>query len=472
MTSTLKFLLDWQENKPHFHSLRYLAICVPLAAIYLLAGKLGLRLAFLHASATPVWAPTGIALAAFLLLGYRVWPPILIGAFLVNVTTLGTVATSMGIAIGNTAEGLLGAYLVNRFAGGLGFFHRAQDLFRFAVLAGMLSTTVSATLGVTSLALGGFADWTDYTPIWLTWWLGDAVGDILFAPLLLLCLVGPSPQWNQRKLFEAMALGLSLFLAGWLVFGGLLSVDIKNYPLEFLCIPFLIWIAFRFGELEAAMGVLLLSGIAIWGTLHGYGPFVRESRNESLLLLQAFLGVVGVMTISVAAIVTELRTTREELQRKVVTDPVTGLANYRRFEEAFNAEVERSRRNGRPFALLLLDLDGLKKINDTYGHLFGNQALRRVAIVLQFHSRAVDTAARYGGDEFAVLLPETEAERACRVAERIAERVADDGEEPLLSISFGISVYPQGGDTIEEIFRTADAALYAMKRAGGSKVSI
>jgi diguanylate cyclase (GGDEF)-like protein len=159
------------------------------------------------------------------------------------------------------------------------------------------------------------------------------------------------------------------------------------------------------------------------------------------------------------------------LEREVVTDPVTGLANYRRFENVFSAEVERSRRNGRPFALLLLDLDGLKKINDTHGHSIGSQALRRVAIVLQFHSRAVDTAARYGGDEFAVLLPETGAERAWRVAERIAERVADDGEEPRLSISFGISVYPQDGETIGEIFRTADAALYAMKRAGGSRVS-
>jgi diguanylate cyclase (GGDEF)-like protein len=335
----------------------------------------------------------------------------------------------------------------------------------------MGSTTVSATLGVTSLALGGFADWQDYSSIWLTWWLGDAVGDILLAPLLLLCFVGPRPRWDRSKLFEVVVLGLSLVLAGGLVFGGLLAPDIKNYPLEFLCIPFLIWIAFRFDELEAAAGVLLVSGIAVWGTLHGYGPFVTESRNESLLLLQAFMGVMGVMTICVAVVVAQLRTAREELEREVVTDPVTGLANYRRFENVFSAEVERSRRNGRPFALLLLDLDGLKKINDTHGHSIGSQALRRVAIVLQFHSRAVDTAARYGGDEFAVLLPETGAERAWRVAERIAERVADDGEEPRLSISFGISVYPQDGETIGEIFRTADAALYAMKRAGGSRVS-
>src|SRR5712692_2026573 len=161
-------------------------VVLGLAAVYVLAGKLGLLLAFVHASATAVWPQTGIALAAFLLLGYRVWPGILLGAFLANVTTEGTIATSLGIAVGNTLEGFVGAYLVNRFAGGRHVFDRPQDVLRFAVLAGMVSTAVSATIGVTSLALGGVARWTDYGPIWLTWWMGDAGGALVVAPLLIL----------------------------------------------------------------------------------------------------------------------------------------------------------------------------------------------------------------------------------------------------------------------------------------------
>src|SRR6266853_1014315 len=126
-----------------------------LAAIYFFAGTLGLKLASVHVITTAVWPPTGITLAALLLLGYRVWPGIFLGAFLVNVTTEGTIATSLGIAVGNTLEGLTGAYLVNRFAGGRHVFDRPQDVLRFAVLAGMVSTAVSATIGVTSLAFGG-----------------------------------------------------------------------------------------------------------------------------------------------------------------------------------------------------------------------------------------------------------------------------------------------------------------------------
>src|ERR687888_2762079 len=127
-----------------------------LAVIYFVAGKLGLMLASLHASASPVWPPAGIALAALLLLGYRAWPAIFVGAFLVNMTTAGNVATSLVIATGNTLEGLVGAWLVNRFAGGTNVFRRSQDIFKFMGLAAGLSTMLSATLGVTSLALGGY----------------------------------------------------------------------------------------------------------------------------------------------------------------------------------------------------------------------------------------------------------------------------------------------------------------------------
>src|SRR5271169_4210816 len=152
------------------------ALVLLVAVIYLIAGKLGLRLAFANPSATAVWPPTGIALAALLILGYRVWPSVFFGAFLVNITTSGSVATSLGIAVGNTLEALIGCYLVNRFAHGSKVFSRAQDVLRFAALAGLVSTAISATLGVTSLCLGGLARWSEFGPIWSTWWLGDAGG--------------------------------------------------------------------------------------------------------------------------------------------------------------------------------------------------------------------------------------------------------------------------------------------------------
>jgi integral membrane sensor domain MASE1 len=133
---------------------RHLTVVTLLAIVYFTTGKLGLMLAFVHVSATAVWPPAGIALAALLLLGYRVWPGIFFGAFLVNITTAGTVLTTLGIAIGNTLEGVVGAYLINRFANGRRVFDRPYYIFLFAVLAGLVSTTIGATLGATSLALG------------------------------------------------------------------------------------------------------------------------------------------------------------------------------------------------------------------------------------------------------------------------------------------------------------------------------
>jgi len=125
-------------------------------------------------------------LTAFLILGYRVWPAIFLGAFLANLTTAGSVLTSVFISIGNILEGVLGCYLVTRFAASRRFFERAQDIFKFAFFAGMVSTMVSATIGVTALALAGFASWSMYWAIWCTWWLGDGVGAVVVTPLVLL----------------------------------------------------------------------------------------------------------------------------------------------------------------------------------------------------------------------------------------------------------------------------------------------
>jgi len=161
--------------------------------------------------------------------------------------------------------------------------------------------------------------------------------------------------------------------------------------------------------------------------------------------------------------VTERKLAEEKVQLLAVTDPLTGLGNYRRLAEALDAEVKRTGRTGRPFAVLLLDLDQLKKINDRYGHLIGSEALCRFADVLRVDCRAIDTAARYGGDEFVVILPETTAVGAKLVASRIRGRLAADSLEPRLSASIGAAVYPQDGETIEALLRTADRELYGMK---------
>ena len=446
--------------------LKQLLIGVTACATYILAAKLSLRLATIHPSASPFWPPTGIAIVTLLLLGLRFWPAVFVGAFFANLTTVGSVLTSLGIGAGNCLEAVTAAYLVSRFADGKDVFESTRGILRFALYGGILSTGIAATFGVTSLALGGFAPWHEYGLIWRTWWLGDAAGALVFAPFLLLWSANPIPRWSRRQVAEAAALFAATLLISVIVFGPVFHSEVRNDPWTFLCTPFLIWAAFRFGPREASAIICVVCAIAVAGTTHGYGPFARQSPNDSLLLLQSFLSIQALMTLVFAAEVSERRRQEEHAKQLAVRDPLTGLANYRLLIDRVDEQIKRYGRTNKPFVVLLMDLDGLKRINDEYGHLVGSLAICRLAEVLHLSCRETDTAARYGGDEFALVLTETSAESAALVAKRVAHRLSLDAEEPRLSVSIGIAEFPRDGATIEHLLSAADQSLYNDKRRG------
>jgi PAS domain S-box-containing protein len=283
-------------------------LCAALAALYFVSATLGLRLAFSNASATAVWPPTGIALAAVLLFGYRVSPGIFLGALLANLVTTGwpTFWSCAGIAGGNTLEAVVGAWLVIRLAGGRAAFSRTQFILRFFLFAAVFSTMLSATIGVASLDASGHVAPGSFGTVWLTWWIGDVVSNIIISPLLLIWTSRPWPRLKPGPALEFAALMTLVLTAGAVVFSGWI-LPRESYAVEYLTIPPVVWAGWRFGLRGASAAALVLSVAAIFGTLHDAGPFAISDRNKALVLLQVFMATITVTAIVLASVIAERR---------------------------------------------------------------------------------------------------------------------------------------------------------------------
>ena len=260
-----------------------------------------------------MWSPTGMALAAVLRLGSWVWPGIFLGALLANFTTNGTLATSAGIAIGNTLEAVAGAWLMRRVARGEHAFNDPWRIVTFVVFVALTSTTLSATVGVTSLYLGGFAA-QNLGLMWLTWWLGDVVSALTITPLVVIWSSKPWPRITGKRFCELVALVAVLIAVGEMIFGSWLPMAAQPYPRTIFVVPVLLWAAFRFGQHGAVTSAFLLFIIALHGTLRGLGPFAALPPNDSLLMLQVFVGTATVTALIVAAVVSERRRANEVLR--------------------------------------------------------------------------------------------------------------------------------------------------------------
>ena len=301
-------------ERSNYPKLTDLGVILIVAGLYFLAAKLGLSLASLNASVSPVWPPTGVAIALVLWLGYRAAPGVLLGALLANyLLTDVSLATAVGISTGNTLEAITAVYLVRRFVGSRNPFQRAIDVLKFVMFAAILSTAVSATIGNLSLCLGGAASWNNFGWLWLTWWLGDGVGALVVTPLILSWAEKPIDRWRGWRLAEAGFLLLLLSGLSVTVYTNLLPSSTTTRPWGHVTVPLLLWAAFRFGPRGVSTAIGVLSAIAIWGTIHGYGGFAIYSRNEGLLFLQAYIANLAITTLSLAAIVTERKLAERHL---------------------------------------------------------------------------------------------------------------------------------------------------------------
>jgi diguanylate cyclase (GGDEF)-like protein/PAS domain S-box-containing protein len=279
-------------------------ILVVLAVLYFAVAKLGLTLASTAEQVTLVWPPSGLALAALLALGTEVWPSVFVGAFLANATVHEPLIVAASIAAGNTLEAILAASLLRRFVGFGTGIERLKHALGLVLLAAIASTTIGATIGVTSLCVGGVQPWRTYGELWWTWWLGDTAGDLLVAPTLLTLAAWRRPLRAGRAA-EGIALALALVVTSAVVFGRPFDPATAHYRFEYAVFPLLIWAALRFGIAGVSRANILTAGVALVGTIHGFGPYGQGQSFERLLSLQVFLAVAAATGLLLGAVISE-----------------------------------------------------------------------------------------------------------------------------------------------------------------------
>ena len=356
-------------------------------------------------------------------------------------------------------------------------FQGTQDRISLILGAGFLLSGVVLT--ATSVLFFQFFPDASLRFLWapIAWWLGRMVLALLLLVALLVERFLPRSRHPRQEIAGALLTVIALTYVLAATLRGL-PPEVSRHPGAFFPNPeqllpgaiflvSLVWYRRRLSVEDSEFDRTIYA--ATWLNVAAQLSAAQSARllDAPFVFAQALM-VLGYAVALGGALLDNARLF-EQVRHLAVSDPLTGLANYRHLLDVLENETERTNRSGRPFSVLLLDLDDLKKINDNYGHLVGSRAICRLGDVLRIHCRAIDTAARYGGDEFALVLPEAQEDEARRVASRIREVLANDDEQPPLSASIGISVYRGDGERIEKLLSEADRDLYSEKARRGKR---
>jgi diguanylate cyclase (GGDEF)-like protein/PAS domain S-box-containing protein len=287
--------------------MKYITLCFTLTVVYFLAAKLGLLFAFEQANVSPMWPSTGLAIAALVHYGYRLWPVIFVGALAVNATTEISIIASIGIASGNALEAIVASFFIHKLLGGCPL-KSVNNSFIFCVLL-LAATTISATIGVTSLFLTYAINAEQITLLWITWWFGDAAGGLVFTPLLL--VLANQLSISKSKYYEFAALCTCIIISAIIVFSPMTAH--LHYSLSFLLLPSIVWAALRFYQPGATITVAVYAMVAAISTANGISPFQGPDINTSLLILQSFIVIIVITALALAASADETRRAQAQL---------------------------------------------------------------------------------------------------------------------------------------------------------------
>jgi PAS domain S-box-containing protein len=332
---------------------------VALAAVYFGAAKLGLSFAFVAPQVTPVWPPTGIALAALVLFGPRLWPGVALGAFVANWTANEPALTAAGVATGNTLEALVGAALL-RSLGLHPALDRLRDVVALIAAGALASPIVSATIGVTSLCAGGLHPWSSFVSLWWLWWIGDAMGAVVMAPLLLVWMSPrPARAPSPRYAGEGALVLTTLMVVALIAFTGLPGLGSSRYPLHYAALPLIVYAALRLGQRGATLATFITSAIAVFTTVRGWGPLATGTPTERVIVLLFFLAVIAATALLLTAAIMERDAA--ELRR---------AADFERLEE--NAQRLRLALEAGEMCVWDWDVEsGVVRCSDNMARMFG-----------------------------------------------------------------------------------------------------
>ncbi len=444
--------------------------------IYFALARFGMAVFALHPSnITPLWLPSGLALVMCLEWGMMAFPFIVLASFCANLE--GMLGASLPLSLLHTGiaaltDGMAGVLAMRMFRVALpeGLSH-SRDLLPFLAWVCLLPTLASSLILGVNLALGKYVSWAD---------VGGLMRVLLLADSLGLLLVYPIYQGWQERARDPQGQARALLLAG-LGIGALLAASLNGLPgMEFFIVPVLLMLSLYVGLLGlTSVGALTLI-VIVAGAARHLGPFADGDLPSGHFRLAAFAFSCALTTLGMAlqrGQLAQTEQTRQLWQDAAEHDALTGLLNRRVFLPRVQQEHQRSLRSKKPYAVAMLDLDHFKNVNNSHGHAGGDRVLSAFAAVVQENCRIIDTVARVGGEEFAVLLPECSAEQAEPILERIRSRLADltvpiDGQGVTVTVSIGVAVGGSGPEAASEVLARADKALYRAKLAGRNRIVI
>ena len=452
----------------------YLGQVALIAAVYFAAAKISLVLAIPPGYATAVWPPSGIALAAALLLGRRIWPGIWIGAAMANLMVETSILSAAVIATGNTLEAVVGGTLIRRYIADPCRFSRAEDVVTFIVLCA-LSASIAATVALVPLSFAHSLTWAETLRNWWTWWQGDVSGIIIVAPLILSWSGHHPPAWSSEKKIELACFGALLLIAAAAILADE-ATHFAHFSLTFLTLPFIIWGALRFGLREVTSAIAIACVSAVWYTINRDELVAVVPLNEVLLMLLTFISMVVTTGLVLVTVVGERRRTMDELREKhaavVRYDPLSGLANRSLFHERLAEHVRAADAMRGSFALCIFDVDRFKTVNYTLGRQAGDSLLKEIARRLAGAVGDPARHARISANGFALITSSVQGgEDAARKVEEVLHACFDPpfsigNQELRISARAGVALFPNDGTKDDALFVNAEAACRKAKETG------